>query len=65
MRLFNRYIRNDIVQITPVDGIVANKALKRTRFEFGYLIPDYEQMISELAQWMREHSKMYPQYHLS
>ena len=65
LRLFNRYIRNDIVQITPVDGIVANKALKRTRFEFGYLIPDYEQMISELAQWMREHSKMYPQYHLS
>ena len=65
LRLFNRYMRNDIIQITPVDGIVANKALKRTRFEFGYLIPDYEQMISELAQWMREHSEMYPQYHLS
>ena len=65
LQLFNQYMRNNSIQITPVDGIVADKALKRTRFEFGYLIPDYEQMISELAQWIREHSKMYPQYHLS
>ena len=65
LQLFNQYMRNNSVQITPVEGIVANKALKRTRFEFGYLIPDYEQMIAELAQWIREHSKMYPQYNLS
>lgn len=65
LQLFNQYMRNNEVQITPVDGIVADKALKRTRFEFGYLIPDYEQMVAELAQWIREHSKMYPQYHLS
>lgn len=65
LQLFNQYMRNNSVQITPVNGIVADKALKRTRFEFGYLIPDYEQMISELAQWMRGHSKMYPQYHLA
>ena len=65
LQLFNQYMRNNEVQIIPVDGIVADKALKRTRFEFGYLIPDYEQMVAELAQWIREHSKMYPQYHLS
>jgi NAD-dependent epimerase/dehydratase len=65
LQLFNQYMRNNEVQITPVDGIIADKALKRTRFEFGYLIPDYEQMVAELAQWIREHSKMYPQYHLS
>lgn len=64
LQLFNHYMRDDTVQIIPVEGVVADKGLKRTRFEFGYLIPDYEQMIEELSQWMYKHSTMYPQYHL-
>lgn len=60
--LFNHYLRDDQVKIHPVDGVVADKSLKRTRFEFGYLIPDYEVMIQELAEWTKAHKEMYPHY---
>lgn len=65
LQLFNHYMRDDTVQIIPVEGVIADKALKRTRFEFGYLIPDYEQMIEELSKWIYKHSTMYSQYHLN
>ena len=62
--LFNHYIRNDEVKINPVEGVNADKSLKRTRFEFDYLIPDYDIMVRELAEWMKVHKDMYPHYHL-
>lgn len=65
LQLFNHYMRDDTVQIIPVEGVIADKALKRTRFEFGYLIPDYEQMIEELSKWIYKHNTMYSQYHLN
>lgn len=64
LRLFNRYLRHDSVKIDPVEGVNADKSLKRTRFEFGYLIPDYEQMVAELAAWVVAHKNMYPHYEL-
>lgn len=60
--LFNKYFRNEKLIINPVDGINANKSLKRTKYEFGYEIPDYETMIFELANWLKQHSSMYPHY---
>lgn len=64
LRLFNRYLREDALTIHAVEGVNADKSLKRTRYEFGYLIPDYECMIRELADWIREHKAMYPHYNL-
>jgi dTDP-4-dehydrorhamnose reductase len=62
--LFNKYLRKEKVTIIPVDKMVADKSLKRTRWDFGYKIPDYETMIAELADWMREHKALYPHYEL-
>lgn len=62
--LFNHYLRDDKIIIHPVDGVNADKSLKRTRFEFSYLIPDYGTMIRELAEWIRKHKDMYPHYNL-
>lgn len=64
LRLFNKYLRNDSIQINPVEGINADKSLKRARFEFSYLIPDYEVMVAELADWVIRHKDMYPHYGL-
>ena len=50
--------------LSLVGGIIADKSLKRTRFEFSYLIPDYEVMVAELADWMRAHKHLYPHYNL-
>ncbi len=62
LRLFNRYMRDDRVIIHPIEGVNADKSLKRTRFDFGYLIPDYEVMVAELAAWVKTHKHMYPHY---
>ena len=64
LKLFNHYLRDDAIKINPVDGIVADKSLKRTRFDFGYEIPDYDTMVVELAEWIRQHKAMYPHYAL-
>ena len=63
-KLFNHYFRNDALTINPVDGVNADKSLKRTRFEFSYLIPDYDVMVAELAEWVKDHKEMYPHYNL-
>lgn len=60
--LFNRYLRNNEIIIHPMEGIIADKSLKRTNFEFDYAIPDYEIMIAEMAEWIKEHEDMYPHY---
>lgn len=62
--LFNKYIRKNKVTIIPNDKVVIDKSLKRTRWDFNYKIPDYEQMIYELGNWMREHKSLYPHYEL-
>ena len=62
LKLFNKYMRNDEVEIIPVDRMVADKSLKRTRWDFDYKIPDYEQMVAELAVWMKNHKELYPHY---
>lgn len=62
LKLFNRYLRNDTITITPVEGINADKSLKSSRFPFDYAIPDYEEMVAELADWIRRHPQLYPHY---
>lgn len=62
--LFNKYMRGGELEIQAVEGINADKSLKRTRYEFDYVIPDYETMVSELSDWMRSHKSMYPHYKL-
>lgn len=62
--LFNKYLRDDAIVINPVEGVNADKSLKRTHFEFGYLIPDYDTMVREMAEWIFKHKDMYPHYNL-
>ena len=64
LKLFNKYLRNDSIQILPTEGVNLDKSLKRTRFDFNYIIPNYETMISEMAQWIIKHKDMYPHYKL-
>jgi dTDP-4-dehydrorhamnose reductase len=63
--LFDHYLRADALKINPIEGILADKSLIRTKYEFDYLIPNYEIMVAELADWMKNHRDMYPHYNLS
>lgn len=62
--LFNHYLRDDQIRIFPVDGVNADKSLKRTRYAFNYFIPDYDVMMAEMASWIKLHKNMYPHYNL-
>lgn len=64
LELFNKHLRDGAIKIIPVDKMAADKSLKRTNFDFTYRIPDYEQMVFELAEWMRTHKNLYPHYDL-
>ena len=64
LKLFNKYLRGGRVQINPIEGVNADKSLKRTNWNFNYRIPDYEQMVAEMAEWIYKHKELYPHYNL-
>lgn len=62
--LFRKQMSRQDVVIKPWEGYVADKSLLRTRFDFNYIVPDYEKMIAEMADWIRAHHAWYPHYRL-
>lgn len=62
LKLFNKYLRGGRVQINPIEGVNADKSLKRTNWDFDYKIPDYEQMVAEMAEWIFKHKSLYHHY---
>jgi len=62
LKLFNKYFRNNSLEIIPVEGVTADKSLIRTNYQFEYIIPNYETMITELAEWIKIHEEIYPHY---
>ena len=65
LQLFNKYLRNNKITIRAKNTPISDKSLKRTRFDFNYYVPDYEDMVYQLALWMRSHKELYPHYQLN
>lgn len=62
LRLFNKYLRKIQIEIIPDEQtVIADKSLVSTKIR-GYDIPDYEEMIRQLAKWVEQHKNLYPQY---
>ena len=62
LKLFNRYFKEDKTLIIPTDTIQLNKSLFCTRKDFKFIVPDYEQMIIEMKNWIFTHKELYPHY---
>jgi len=62
LKLFNKYLRGGRVKINAIEGVNADKSLVRTNNDWTYRIPDYEQMVSEMAQWIYGHKQLYAHY---
>ena len=62
LHLFNEHLRGSSLKINPIEGVSADKSLKRTNYEFGILIPNYSRMIIEMTEWINKHKDMYPHY---
>jgi len=65
LQLFNKYFKDGRTIILPKDTPVSDKSLRRTRFDFDYYVPDYEEMIAQLAEWMHKHKELYPHYYIT
>lgn len=64
LKLFNKYLRGGRVTINPIEGVNADKSLKRTNWDWEYKIPDYETMVREMSKWIFKHKELYPHYNL-
>ena len=61
--LFNKHLRAEPAEIVPEESFKTDKSLVRTDSgQFSYKIPDYEEQVKELGEWMREHKSLYPHY---
>lgn len=65
LTLFNKYIKHDELDITPYEGIVSNKSLVNNRTDFSFIVPSYDNMISDMAYWILAHKEFYPHYYQS
>ena len=64
LSLIKKYTKKDIL-INPINGRELNKSFIDTRKELDFAIPDYEIMVKEMAQMMKQNENLYKQYNLS
>ena len=61
LQLFKKYFREDII-IKPNVTIESNKSLQVTRDDHVFDIPDYEEMIKDMKEWIVDNQELYPLY---
>lgn len=62
LNLFNKYCRQNSIEIRPRYMPVSDHSLICTRDDFDFFVPGYEQMVQEMGEWMRSHGDLYQQY---
>lgn len=62
LTLFNNYCRSHQIKIKGNTDLVSDKTLLHTQGDMVFEVPGYEEMVIEMAQWIKNHSKLYGQY---
>jgi len=62
LHLFNKYFNENEIIIEKQDSFKLDKTLRNTREDFLFVIPSYEQMISEMKDWVDTHPNLYAHY---
>lgn len=60
--LFNKYFRNNELKINKSESLNLDKSLRRKRNDFSFVVPSYEEMVSEMSEWVNNHKDLYPMY---
>ncbi len=63
LHLFKNYTNKNI-EIRKIDGFATNKSFIDTRKEINYLLPTYNQMISDMATLIKNNRTLYGHYNL-
>lgn len=62
LKLFNKHMKKDQIEILPDDHISLDKSLINSRTDFSFIVPDYEGMVTEMKEWIYFHKQLYPHY---
>jgi dTDP-4-dehydrorhamnose reductase len=62
LNLFNKYFNENEIIIEKQDSFKLDKTLRNTREDFLFDVPSYEQMISEMKNWVDTHPNFYAHY---
>ncbi|ALC89197.1 reductase [Bacillus sp. FJAT-18017] len=62
LKLFNKYLRSEKLEILPSANVVIDKSLVNNRTDFEFIVPSYEQMVIEMKEWIENHRNLYPHY---
>lgn len=60
--LFNKYFKNNRIDIYRNESVSIDKSLINTRTDFTFKVPSYEDMIVDMKEWMDKHKTLYPHY---
>lgn len=64
LRMLNRCLRDDSIEIIPFEDFKLDKTLVRTDFSCSYCPRNYVDQVVQMAEWVREHASLYPHYML-
>lgn len=62
LNLFNKYFKNNLMEIHDFDELKVNKSLINTRLDFDFQVRTYEEMISDMKTWIIQNPLHYPGY---
>lgn len=62
LKLFNKYMKDNEIEILPSDKLSLDKSLINNRTDFSFEVPSYEKMVAEMKEWIDNHSEFYPHY---
>lgn len=60
--LFNKEFKAGDVKILSSTKVIVDKSLVRTREDFEFQVPSYEEMVQEMKEWINNHKQLYPHY---
>lgn len=62
--LFNKYFKAEQITINKDEKLQLDKSLRKSRTDFSFVVPSYEQMIAEMKEWVDTHVDLYPHYNI-
>ena len=62
LKLFNKYMKDNEIEILPSDKLSLDKSLVNNRTDFLFEVPSYETMVAEMKEWIDSHSEFYSHY---
>lgn len=65
LKIFNNLFRENAIEIDANDSYSVDKSLVNTREDFDFKVASYEEMLSDMRQWMSDHKSIYAHYNFS